>query len=477
MSLVPPSHREGLRNNADSYEKLNQRIKLRQDTPDNWLKNDPVLESGEFGYEVGYPTGKLKIGTGSTRWTELPYLMSRGPAGTPGAPGPAGPPGKGIQIKGVADVWPPPGTPEVGDLWILDDPIPPTAPAGSSPGDGFSWTGTKWVATGPIQGPEGPAGADGTAVSVFSGTTTPTAKNVGDMWLKPTPDGTVLSIWDGIQWVVAASGGTAGSATIDTVAIGSTVGLTSSPNLPLQQWADEMAQKAAFKDDAVAFSNISSLARGYQEELSPSSNGWIFTGGLYTNRLFYGGQELSRDGGVLDGYELPAPTGDGYLRADQDPATGWYFSEPVVVSDNEPPAPAGGGAIWIDPTGAAPPDPNLPFSNTNPPNYSSTAITQQPNGLPIGLSADGLEIHQPLMVGGVPVLVNGKKYLLPLIPAPPSITASPLFVFEDAVTAQQLDGTFIGEDPTGMFITQPYMVGGVPVVVNGTKYLLPLIEV
>jgi hypothetical protein len=145
-------------------------------------------------------------------------------------------------------------------------------------------------------------------------------------------------------------------ATIDTVAIGSTVGLTSSPTLPLQQWADEMAQKAAFKDDAVAFSNISSLARGYQEELSPLSNGWIFTGGLYTTRLFYGGEELGRAGGTPDGYELPFPTQQGYLRADLDPASGWYFAEPVVVSDTQPPSPPGDPAlptIWAKPVDAA----------------------------------------------------------------------------------------------------------------------------
>jgi hypothetical protein len=476
MSLVPPSHREGLKNKADSYEQLGQRVIVRRDTPDGWLKNDPVLEAGEFGYEIGYPTGKVKIGTGSTRWSELPYLMARGPAGTPGPAGPAGAPGKGIQIKGVADVWPPPGTPEIGDLWVLDDPIPATAPAGSSPGDGFSWTGTKWVATGPIQGPEGPAGADGTAVSVFSGTTTPTAKNVGDMWLKPTPDGTVLSIWDGIQWVVAASGGTAGDVTVDTSATGPVTGVTASSNLPLQQWSEEMSLKAAFKDTPVTFTRVrlQDLSGGGGASDPIGGDGWVLADYGYFGNLQYGNQPGRAAG---EGYVLPTPTEEGYLRADQDPATGWYFAEPVLVSDTEPPAPAGGGAIWIDPTGTAPPDPNLPFSNTNPPAYLSTAITQQPNGLPIGLSADGLEIHQPLMVGGVPVLVNGKKYLLPLIPAPPSATASPLFVFEDSITTQQLDGTFIGEDPTGMFITQPYMVGGVPVVVNGTKYLLPLIEV
>jgi hypothetical protein len=445
MSIVPPSHREGLRNVSDSFEKIAQRIKIRQDSPANWLKNDPVLESGEFGYEIGYPTGKLKIGTGSTRWSELPYLLSRGQAGQPGAPGPAGPPGKGIQIKGVADVWPPPGTPEVGDLWVLDDPIPPTAPAGSSPGDGFSWTGTKWVATGPIQGPEG---KPGDAVAVFQGATAPTANNAGDMWLKPgsTPGETTLNIWDGAKWVAVASGG--------------------GGNVDLSEYIRQ-------GDNA----NLSSLSIGDSLEVQ----GVAQLQGLYVYQdFYYGGYVGPLRADEPPGYVLPTPTAQGYLRSDLAPDSGWYFAEPVVVSDTQPPTPPGDPALpmlWINPTGTAPPDPNLPFSDTNPPVYSSTAITQQPNGLPIGLSADGLEIHQPLMVGGVPVLINGKKYLLPVIEASPSLTANPLFVFEDPLTRQQLDGTIIGEDPTGMLITQPYMVGGVPVVVNGIKYLLPLIEV
>jgi hypothetical protein len=475
MSLVPPSHREGLKNTADSYEQLGQRVIVRRDTADGWLKNDPVLEAGEFGYEIGYPTGKVKIGTGSTRWTELPYLMARGPAGQPGAPGPAGPPGKGIQIKGVADVWPPPGAPEIGDLWILGDPLPPTAPAGSAPGDGYSWSGTKWVPTGPIQGPEGPAGADGTAVSVFSGTTTPTANNAGDMWLKPDPSGTILSIWDGTQWVVAASGGTAGNVTVDTTSSGSLVGLTSSPNLPLQQWSDEMSLKAAFQFNSVDFTGVKVIDRdstggGIGDPVN--GEGWVRASYGFFGNLFYG--TLGSRATGEPGYELPTPTQQGYLRADQDPASGWYFAEPVIVSATEPPTPPGDPSlptIWIDPDGT-PPD--YIFSNVNPPVSVDPPVMETATS-PIGIINNNY--IEPEVVGAVPVVVNGKRYLLPLLEAPASTaTRIPMFTFADDPIKQQLDGSWIGLDDTGTAYYQPETVGAIPVLVGGKKYLLPLIE-
>ncbi len=47
-------------------------IRLRRDTAANWTTEDPVLGLGEVGIETD--TVKLKIGTGSTKWTELPYF-------------------------------------------------------------------------------------------------------------------------------------------------------------------------------------------------------------------------------------------------------------------------------------------------------------------------------------------------------------------------------------------------------------------
>ena len=48
-----------------------KRILLRRDTASNWTSGNPVLASGEVGYETN--TGKFKIGNGSTAWTSLSY--------------------------------------------------------------------------------------------------------------------------------------------------------------------------------------------------------------------------------------------------------------------------------------------------------------------------------------------------------------------------------------------------------------------
>lgn len=47
------------------------RIVLRRDTSANWTSNNPVLLSGEPGYETDL--GGLKIGDGETTWNSLPY--------------------------------------------------------------------------------------------------------------------------------------------------------------------------------------------------------------------------------------------------------------------------------------------------------------------------------------------------------------------------------------------------------------------
>ena len=60
------------------------RILLRRDLSQNWNYNDPVLMSGEPGYEMD--TRKLKLGDGQTPWSQLPYYC-----GVTGATGPEGP--------------------------------------------------------------------------------------------------------------------------------------------------------------------------------------------------------------------------------------------------------------------------------------------------------------------------------------------------------------------------------------------------
>jgi len=81
------------------------RILLRRDTSANWSANNPVLASGEPGYETD--TYRMKIGDGTTQWLSLPYYVGGiGPTGADGGPGPTGeagpmgPTGEGGGITG-----------------------------------------------------------------------------------------------------------------------------------------------------------------------------------------------------------------------------------------------------------------------------------------------------------------------------------------------------------------------------------------
>ena len=44
-------------------------------TENEWIKINPILSIGEFGYEND--TGRLKIGDGETRWSLLNYYCNR----------------------------------------------------------------------------------------------------------------------------------------------------------------------------------------------------------------------------------------------------------------------------------------------------------------------------------------------------------------------------------------------------------------
>lgn len=48
------------------------RIRLRRATASEWSEDNPMLTTGEPGYEEG--TGRLKIGDGTHRWNALPYF-------------------------------------------------------------------------------------------------------------------------------------------------------------------------------------------------------------------------------------------------------------------------------------------------------------------------------------------------------------------------------------------------------------------
>jgi hypothetical protein len=48
------------------------RIQVARDYAATWTQKNPLLLAGEFGLELD--TGKLKIGDGKTRWSDLPYI-------------------------------------------------------------------------------------------------------------------------------------------------------------------------------------------------------------------------------------------------------------------------------------------------------------------------------------------------------------------------------------------------------------------
>jgi len=51
---------------------MSYRISVRRDTAANWTANNPTLGQGEIGYE--YDDNKLKIGDGTSNWTNLEYF-------------------------------------------------------------------------------------------------------------------------------------------------------------------------------------------------------------------------------------------------------------------------------------------------------------------------------------------------------------------------------------------------------------------
>lgn len=54
---------------------IGTKILLRRDTQNNWIANNPILASGEIGFDI--TTGKHKIGDGAKRWSELPYFVNQ----------------------------------------------------------------------------------------------------------------------------------------------------------------------------------------------------------------------------------------------------------------------------------------------------------------------------------------------------------------------------------------------------------------
>ena len=52
------------------------RAQFRRGAEASWISADPVLLQGEIGYATN--NNRFKIGDGSRRWTELPYVASGG---------------------------------------------------------------------------------------------------------------------------------------------------------------------------------------------------------------------------------------------------------------------------------------------------------------------------------------------------------------------------------------------------------------
>lgn len=63
-------------------------FKFRRDTSLNWSVRNPVLAEGEPGLETD--TGKLKIGNGSSTWSQLAYFAGSGGVSSAGYTGSSG---------------------------------------------------------------------------------------------------------------------------------------------------------------------------------------------------------------------------------------------------------------------------------------------------------------------------------------------------------------------------------------------------
>ena len=120
-------------------------IKWRRDLAANWTSVNPVLATGEAGYETD--TGLFKIGDGATAWNDLPYINTAGGTGPTGPTGPIGPQGNTGPTGATGAVGPTGPTGSTGATGAVG----PTGPIGP--------TG----ATGAV-GPTGPTGPSGSIV-------------------------------------------------------------------------------------------------------------------------------------------------------------------------------------------------------------------------------------------------------------------------------------------------------------------------
>lgn len=112
------------------------RIQIRRATGAEWTLNDPILAEGELG--VNLTTNQVKVGNGTSSWTELPSLggsdggvgVTAAPyhdvSGWPSRPLPSG---EGVVMWTGGTVTPPGAEPGI-DFWVrttsLEDVLPGT---------------------------------------------------------------------------------------------------------------------------------------------------------------------------------------------------------------------------------------------------------------------------------------------------------------------------------------------------------------
>jgi hypothetical protein len=78
-------------------------IQFRRDLASVWTYVNPILLSGEVGFEE--VTGKFKLGNGIDAWNDLPYCAVKGDKGDIGITGARGSQGiQGNPVSGTADL-------------------------------------------------------------------------------------------------------------------------------------------------------------------------------------------------------------------------------------------------------------------------------------------------------------------------------------------------------------------------------------
>lgn len=127
---------------------VNTTIKIRRGTAAEWTSANPVLASGEMGFESD--TRKFKFGNGTTTWNAMPYASAGG-----------------VEAGGFFVGETPPVGANVGDIWYNN------ATTGDEAGRSFIYYDGYWVELNPgLLGPKGETGATGPANTLTVGTVT-----------------------------------------------------------------------------------------------------------------------------------------------------------------------------------------------------------------------------------------------------------------------------------------------------------------